>query len=299
MKSGLSHITQSFAAFKMYSDLLLPSWIKDQSLRAPAMKNGPAFYRNLERALDVLRADHVLMTAKPRWDRSVMDFTTSDFLSHNRTGRIRTAFLEELGRQGEFELSAAGSRVQYGNYNYLIEVEKEIADFFGAETAYMTHSGFNANVGAVAAVPLPGDAVVYDELVHASTHEGLKLSVAAHKISFRHNDVDNLVDILTSLKSSYPAFQSGAQSILICVESIYSMNGDVCPIKEFVSVVKEMFPLGNAQFVMDEAHSTGVLGPRGAGLVSMLGLEKEIAIRVHVCSKGMASTGGIFSIKDS
>ena len=276
----------------MYAELMLKTWLGEHTLQASTLKNTPAFYRNLEQALDVHRADHGLMTTKPRWDDSVIDWTTSDFLSLNRSGRIREAFKEELERQGSFLLSAAGSRVQYGNYDYLLEVEREVAAFHGAETAWIAHSGFFANVGIMESVPLPGDAIVYDELVHASTHLGMKLSAAAHKISFQHNDPDSLRDVLTSLRDTYPAFRSGSQSILICVESIYSMNGDICPLKECVEVVRELFPLGNAQFVIDEAHSTGVLGPKGAGLVQMLGLEKEIAIRVHMCSKALASTGG-------
>ena len=117
------------------------------------------------------------------------------------------------------------------------------------------------------------------------------------------------------------------------------MEGDICPLKELVAVAKELFPTGNAQFVIDEAHSNGVLGPKGAGLVSLevyvagitsnlmhpslgiflfsfraiyvrilltditqvslLGLEKEIAIRVHMCSKALSSTGGRLSITSS
>lgn len=172
----------------------------------------------------------------------------------------------------------------------------------------------------------PGDAVVYDELVHASTHDGLKLTNAAHKLSFKHNDPDDLREVLQSVKDLDHGFATGTRSILICVESIYSsqflpfyhsylqqsqilwlkltsnaiwsnamvfsVNGDICPLKECVQVAKEIFPLGNAQSVIDEAHSTGVLGPYGRGLVSMLGLEKEIAIRIHMCSKAIASTGG-------
>lgn len=281
----------------MYSDLMLKTWLQEHSLQSQAMKNEPAFFRNLEQALDVRRAGHGLMTAKPRWDKSIIDWMTSDFLSLNRSGRIREAFFEEIASHDNFELSASGSRVQYGNYDYFKEVESEVADFFGAETAYITHTGLHANVSAVATVPLPGDAILYDELVHASTHEGMKLSVAAHKISFLHNDVDPLHNALTSLRDSHPAFKSGAQSILICVESIYSMKGDVCPIKAFIDVTKELYPLGNAQFIMDEAHSVGILGPNGRGLISLLGLEKEIAIRIHVCSKALASTGGRLSFQ--
>ncbi|KAF2272256.1 8-amino-7-oxononanoate synthase [Westerdykella ornata] len=277
----------------MYADRMLTKWLQDLKPRAAAMKDQPVFYRNLEQAMDISRADRSLIVARPRWDDSVLDFTSSDFLSFSRSGRIREAFLEELGRHEEFRLSASGSRVQYGNYDYLIQVEQEIADFHGAEAAYIAHSGFMANAGTVAAVPLPGDAIVYDDAVHASTHEGLKLSLASHQLSFRHNDPDALHEVLSSLKKSHKAFELGTSSILIAVESVYSMDGDICPLEEMVQVAKEVFPLGNAQFIVDEAHSNGVIGPRGAGLVNMLGLEKEIAIRIHMCSKALGSTGGV------
>jgi 8-amino-7-oxononanoate synthase len=106
---------------------------------------------------------------------------------------------------------------------------------------------------------LPGDAIVYDEAVHASTHEGMKLSLAENRLSFRHNDSDSLREVLSSLKESHTAFASGSFSILIAVESVYSMDGDICPLEELVQVAKELFPLGNAQFIIDEAHSNGGL----------------------------------------
>jgi 8-amino-7-oxononanoate synthase len=279
----------------MYADHMLTKYLQDHKPRAAAMKNQPAFYRNLEQAIDISRADpgfHAFHVAKPRWDDSVLDFTSSDFLSFSRSGRIREAFSEELSRHESFRLSASGSRVQYGNYDYLIQIEQELADFHGAEAAYIAHSGFMANAGTVAAVPLPGDAIVYDESVHASTHEGMKLSLASHQVSFQHNDADSLREVLSSLKETNKAFSSGNSSILIAVESVYSTDGDVCPLNELVQVAKEIFPLGNAQFIIDEAHSNGVMGPKGAGLVDMLGLEKEIAIRIHMCSKALGSTGG-------
>ncbi|CRK28649.1 8-amino-7-oxononanoate synthase like protein [Verticillium longisporum] len=280
----------------MYYQEMLNDWLKDHVLQAPYMKDELAFYRNIEKHLDTLRADFRLSTAKPRWDDTVIDWASSDFLSLNRTGRIRDAYLKEMAKHGEdWDLSAAGSRLQYGNYSYLIEVEKQVAEFFGSETAFIGHSGFLCNVGIIGAVALPGDCYLYDELVHASTHEGMKLSRASHKVSFAHNDVLSLRTTLEMLRDEHPEFKAGTKSILILVESIYSMNGDVCPLKEFVQAAKEIFPLGNAQFVIDEAHCVGVLGPKGRGLVSMLGLEKEIAIRVHMCSKAMASTGGKYS----
>jgi 8-amino-7-oxononanoate synthase len=279
----------------MYGVEMLTGLMEAQKIQAPSMKNAPAFYRNLEQALDMRRAEHTLLTAKPCWDDSVADLTGSDFLSLNRSGRIRSAFMAELDRQADCMLGAGGSRTQYGNYSYINQVEAEIAAFHGAETAFIVHSGFLANVAVLSSVPLPGDAIVYDELVHASIHEGMAVNLVAHKVAFKHNDVDSLCDVLTALKEAHPAIKSGARSIIICVESIYSMDGDVCPLKEMVEVAKEVFPLGNAQFLMDEAHSTGIIGKNGVGLVSMLGLEKEVAIRLHVSSKALASTGGEIS----
>ncbi|KAI1110620.1 8-amino-7-oxononanoate synthase [Nemania sp. NC0429] len=277
----------------MYSEVLIKGWAEEHRLRAAGMKDQPAFYQNLERVLDKRRETQSLMGLKPRWDEKVADFTTCDFLSLSRSGRVRERFLAELESHPGFDLSASGSRIQYGNYDYLNQVEREIAEFHGAEGVYMTQSGFAANVGVLSSVPLPGDAIVYDELVHASSHEGFHLSLAEHKIPFRHNSPDALRDVLVTLKTTLPGFKSGAQSVLICVESIYSMDGDVCQLQELVQIAKEEFPLGNAQFIVDEAHSIGVIGDRGRGLVSMLGLERDIAIRIHVASKALGSVGGL------
>lgn len=253
----------------MYYETLFKEWAQEQKLRGPLMKKSePAFYRRLEQAMDAQRAKNKLIILKPRWDDSVLDLTSSDFLSLNRSGRIRKAFLEELARCGDFRLSASGSRTQYGNYDYLLEVEREIAAFHKAETAWICHSGFFANVSVLEAVALPGDAIVWDELSHSSTGVGLKVSVAAHKLPFKHNSPDSLREVLTSLKTSDSAFARGDKSILICVESVYSMEGDICPLKEMVAVAKEILPTGNAQFIIDEAHSNGVLGPNGVGLAS-------------------------------
>jgi 8-amino-7-oxononanoate synthase len=289
------------------------TWKKNQVLQRPLMKqNEPAFYRRLEKTLDAHREKGTLVGMPPRWDDSVVDMTTSDFLSLSRSGRIRKAFLEEFASLGDdFRLSASGSRTQFGNYDYLQQVEREIAAFHKVETAWVCHAGFFANVSVLEAIALPGDAIVWDELSHASTAVGLRVSVAAHKLPFKHNSPDDLRNVLTRLRTEDDAFARGDKSVLICVESVYSMEGDICPLREMVQVAKEVFPAGSAQFIVDEAHSSGVLGPKGAGLVSrslhppayinsdrciqtqLLGLEKEIAIRIHMCSKALGSTGGV------
>jgi 7-keto-8-aminopelargonate synthetase and related enzymes len=135
---------------------------------------------------------------------------------------------------------------------------------------------------------------VYDELIHASALDGFKHSVALCQKSFRHNDVDSFVETLTAVKNSQPQIRNGTRSVIIAVESFYSMDGDVCPLKDLVEAANEVFPDGNAQFVMDEAHSSGHIGPNGSGLVSELRLEKEIAVRNHTLGKTLCGTGGKF-----
>lgn len=281
----------------MSAATMLASWIKDQKLKGLMVKDAPAFYRNLEEALEVRRADPAMYTRnKSAWKLGkAVDFCSNDLLSRGSTGRMRTAFPEELARYPNFNLYSGGSRLMDGNYDYIEHVEQEIADFHGAETALIVGSGYEANGAIYSAIPRPGDAIVFDELVHASTHDGMAHSLASCRMTFRHNDVDAFRDTLVSVMDSQPLIKDGSRCVLVSVESVYSMDGDICPIEEFLEVAKEVCPKGNAVFIVDEAHATGILGPKGAGLVNALGIEKEIAIRLHTCGKAMASTGGEIS----
>lgn len=273
---------------------MLSSWMKAQKPRAPLMKDAPAFYRNLEEALDVRRADHGCFTrTMSAWKvGKASDFCSNDLLSMGASGQIRRAFLDELAQNADFNLYAGGSRLMDGNYSYIEEVEQEIAAFHKSETALLVGSGFEANVALFSSIPRPGDAIIYDDLVHASVHDGMAHSAALCRIPFRHNDVESFRDALVSVLDSQPKIRDGSRSILVSVESVYSMDGDICPLEELLEAAKEVCPKGNAVFIVDEAHATGIIGPNGAGLVNALGLEKEIAVRLHTCGKALASTGG-------
>ncbi|KAK2748480.1 putative secondary metabolism biosynthetic enzyme [Myotisia sp. PD_48] len=273
----------------------LASWIKEQKLQGPKMKDAPTFYRNLEEALDARRTDHAMFTrTKSTWKTgAAIDFCSNDLLSLGSTGQLRTAFLEELEQHPNFALYAGGSRLMDGNYDYIEQAEQEIASFHGAETALILNSGYDANIAIYTAIPRPGDAIVYDELVHASTHDGMVQSLAMTKLSFRHNDIDSFRDTMTSVVDSQPMIRDGLRSIIVSVESVYSMDGDVCPLLELLKVAKEVCPKGNTVMIVDEAHATGILGPNGAGLVNALGVQKDIAVRLHTCGKALASTGAV------
>jgi len=86
----------------------------------------------------------------------------------------------------------------------------------------------------------------------------------------------------------------GPKNVFVAVESVYSMDGDICPLRDIVETVEEVLPYGNGHVVIDEAHGTGVLGPKGRGLVSALGLEKRVFARLHTFGKGVGASGGMF-----
>jgi 8-amino-7-oxononanoate synthase len=270
------------------------AWAKAQQPKAPSTKNASIFYRNLEAELNARRAQHGCLEVHtyPGLGNTMSDFASADILGLGSSGSMRSAFMDELARNPNWWVSSSGSRLTFGNSAYMEELEREVASFHGAETALMAVNGGMANGAIFTAIPRPGDALVYDEFIHASVHDGMSNSLALCKKSFRHNSVDSFRDTLVAVRDSQPPIRNGARCVIVAVEGIYSMEGDVCPLQELVDAAKEVFPDGNAQFVIDEAHSHGVLGPKGAGLVSALGLEKEIAIRMHTLPKAMAAGGG-------
>ncbi|KAJ6442337.1 class II aminotransferase/8-amino-7-oxononanoate synthase [Purpureocillium lavendulum] len=267
----------------------IQKWVLAQKLKSPAMKGAPLFYRNLEAALDERRAGHNLVTTH-RFEHKV-DFSSNDFLSLATSGILREAFLEELDRNPGFEVGSTGSRISDGNNSYVEELEAQIAKFHGAESALVVGSGYDANCAIFSAVPRPGDVIVYDELIHASVHDGMKASLATSQMPFKHNSAESLRETLVELKESNTLIRQGSRCVLIAVEAVYSMDGDVTPLADIVETIDDIFPNGNAQIVIDEAHSTGLVGENGRGLVCALGLEDKIAIRLHTYGKGLGTTG--------
>jgi len=225
------------------------------------------------------------------------DFCSGDIPGLARSDARRAAFLAELARHPDFYMGSSGVRLMDGNSTYLEQAEGDIAAFHGAEDGLLVGSAFEANVAVWTALPRPGDVIVYDALVHASTHEGVKQSLAMDSVEFSHNDVQDFRRVLLEVLESHRLVRQGKRSILVAVESIYSMDGDVCPLQELVEAAHKVSEgHGNIQFVVDEAHSIGVVGPKGAGLVCELGLQKDIAVVVHSYGKAIAATGGKFCI---
>ena len=273
----------------------LEVWIKEQRLQGPLLKSAPAFYKNLEEALDVKRRDHLFYTIRSAITADnvgTIDFCSNDSLSLGSSGMLREEFMQELQRHPELPLGPGSTRVMDGNYAYLEKLEGDIARFHGAETGLFVGSGFEANLSIFAAIPRPGDVILYDEYVHASAHDGMAQIPAITCLSFRHNDVDSFRDVLLLIYDSNPLIRQGKRCVIVPLESFYSMDGDICPLRELVEAAKELLPAGTVQFYVDEAHSNGIIGRQGRGLVCELGLEHEISIRLHTFSKAMGATGG-------
>lgn len=278
--------------------------IREQTVRPDATKALPVFERNIEEALDVRRAaQNFYLITQNSWQRydHVVDFCSGDILGLAASPERRAEFLAEQSAHPDFSLGSTGVRLMDGNYPYLEEAESQIAAFHGAEAGLLVGSAFEANIAVWTAIPRPGDVILYDELVHASTLEGIKQSLAIQKVEFPHSDIDAFRLALQDTLSTQPLVQQGKRCVLVALESIYSMDGDVCPLHELISVAKEVFHgrEGQVQFVMDEAHSIGVIGPKGAGLVCELGLQDQVAVVVHSYGKAMGATGGMSSIYDS
>lgn len=224
---------------------------------------------------------------------SSVDFSSNDFLSLSTLPAYRARFLEHLHDAPPLHpFASGGSRLLDGNSAYAEDLEAFIAAFHHAPSGLLFNSGFDANVGVLSCLPQPGDVIVHDELVHASAREGMRLSRAGTQIAFSHSCPASLADVLQSQVETDPAVRDGSRNVFVVVESLYSMDGDVAPLREFVDVVDRVLPRGNGYFIVDEAHATGSFGPRGAGVVQELGLEERMFIRVHTFGKALASHGG-------
>ncbi|EAW08756.1 aminotransferase class I/II-fold pyridoxal phosphate-dependent enzyme [Aspergillus clavatus NRRL 1] len=226
--------------------------------------------------------------------QSSVDFSSNDFLSLSTSTIFRERFLELLHQAPPlYPFASGGSRLLDGNSTYAEDLERSIADFHGAPSGLLFNSGFDANVGVFSCIPQPGDLIVFDELIHASAREGMRLSRAGKRTPFSHSCPRSLEEVLRAQIAENPLIQDGSRNVFIAIESIYSMDGDIAPIEDFVGVVDRLLPQRNGYFIVDEAHATGVFGPRGAGIVQALGLEKRMFIRVHTFGKALASHGAI------
>ena len=179
---------------------------------------------------------------------------------------------------------AGSSPLLVGTFPTTRILEEKLSDLKGTDDACVFATGYSANVGVISAVCGKNDVVILDRLAHASMVDGAKLSGAQIKV-FRHNDVAHLDSVLRRNRD--------ANTKLVAVEGIYSMDGDTAPLDEILKVVRKH----DALLLVDEAHSTGVLGKGGRGAASHFGIEGQIDLHVGTLSKALGSCGGFVAGK--
>ncbi|KAF8578940.1 PLP-dependent transferase [Ramaria rubella] len=245
--------------------------------------------KQLRAALDKRPALKNLQT--PSTNVNDDDLFSNDYLSLSRDSSLRSDLVERLSSAPDI-LGSCGSRIMDGNTPRHVTLETRLRDYFRADAALIFNSGYDANLSVFGALPQRGDVVVYDELIHASVHDGMRASRAAKSLySFRHNSVSHLRTVLEGLVDTVPGIRAGSSTVFVAFESVYSMDGDIPPLVELIETVEQIIPKRSAQIYVDEAHSTGLYGESGRGIVSLLGLDKRVDIVLHSFTKAFASTG--------
>src|SRR5688572_27847914 len=183
----------------------------------------------------------------------------------------------------QYGTGLTGSRLLNGTTGLHLALEREIAEWMGTEDAIVFTTGHQANVGTLGTILSPGDTVIADSGDHASILDGCLLSRAKLR-PFRHNRLDKLEKML----------ERGAEDgggVLVVVDGVFSMEGDVAPLPQIVELCAEH----GARLMVDEAHAAGVLGARGAGASEHFGVEDRVDLRMGTFSKSLASCGGFIA----
>jgi 8-amino-7-oxononanoate synthase len=207
-------------------------------------------------------------------NESLVNFSSNDYLGLAAHPRVVAAAHAALERWG---MGAGASRLVVGDTEAHRALEARLAAFEDAEAVLLFNSGYSANVGLLPALVGEGDAAFSDALNHASLVDGCRLSRARVEV-YPHADVGALAALLLS---------TPARRKLVVTDSVFSMDGDVAPLAELVDVCRR----AGAALLVDEAHATGVLGTRGAGLCEALGLAGAVDVRMGTLGKALGAFG--------
>jgi 5-aminolevulinate synthase len=209
--------------------------------------------------------------------REITIWCANDYLGMGQHPKVVAAMQETAGRLG---VGAGGTRNIAGTNRPLVELERSLADLHRKDAALVFTSGFVSNEAAISTIArlLPDCVIFSDQLNHASMIQGVRQSGMEKKI-FRHSDMAQLRELLIA---------AGRRPKLIAFESVYSMDGDIAPIKEICDLAQEF----GALTYIDEVHAVGIYGPRGAGIAERDGQMERIDIIEGTLAKGFGAMGG-------
>lgn len=235
------------------------------------------------RILEGFRHENRFRVIPPAYDpRSVFDLGTNDYLGlGNRHDELREEFMTSFP---DASFSSSASRLLSGNQKYHEALENLLSELYG-KPVLLFNSGYHANTGTISALNIPSTLFLCDKLVHASIIDGLAIGNAEFR-RWKHND-------LKALESALERYAGSYERIIIVVESVYSMDGDIAPLPKLVEI-KRKYP--NVMLYVDEAHAFGVFGDRGLGFAEELGLINDIDILVGTLGKAAASSGAFVTV---
>lgn len=207
--------------------------------------------------------------------RKYYNFCSYNYLGYSCHPEVIKSVQDAVGKYGTGAVSAP---LLSGYYDLSEQLEAGIAKFKKKESAIIFPTGYGANLGVLSGLLKPGDVAVLDILSHASIYDGVRLSGADIKV-FSHNNAVHLERVLKGLDT---------KRVIVCVEGVYSMDGDLANLPEIVAVCKKY----GAKILLDEAHSTLIFGENGGGVAEHFGLEDQIDLTIGTFSKSFGAIGG-------
>ncbi|MBU1707536.1 aminotransferase class I/II-fold pyridoxal phosphate-dependent enzyme [bacterium] len=220
-------------------------------------------------------------TVVEMYGKKVLMLGSNNYLGLTNHPEVKQAAIEAIQRYGA---GCAGSRFLNGTLRIHIECEERLAEFLEKEAVLLYSTGFQVNQGVISALMGRNSIIVTDALDHASIIDGARLSFGK-MVKFRHNDTKDLERVLQRLHT---------KSILVVTEGIFSMDGDICKLPGIVDVCKKY----GADIFLDDAHSIGVLGPKGEGTANHFGLNGDVELVMGTFSKSLASIGGFVAASE-
>ena len=208
--------------------------------------------------------------------REVITLSSNNYLGLTVHPRLRQAAIEAIERYG---VGSGAVRTIAGTMTLHNELEEKLARFKHTEASLTMQSGYATNLGVISALMQESDLIISDELNHASIIDGIRLCKSPRKI-FRHKDMADLRRVLEESK--------GANKVMVVTDGVFSMDGDIAPLPEIVALAEEY----GAFVMVDDAHSSGVLGKDGRGSVSHFDLDGRVALQIGTLSKGIGALGG-------
>ena len=212
--------------------------------------------------------------------KRLLNFSSNDYLGLSQHPVLKEAANAAIQTQGT---GSTASRLVCGTFSYHCGLEQEIARLKETDDARLFANGYATALGTVTAVVGKGDTIILDKLSHASLIDAAKLSGATLRV-FPHNDLNRLESILKTTREKSPQ----DSRILVVTESVFSMDGDLCPLEELVTLKEDY----EALLLLDEAHALGVLGAQGLGLAEETSLQKRIDFQMGTLGKAAGSAGG-------